>query len=87
MVRSSWFNFCMTLSVLLNTITLAIYHYPMSDDLSDTLSILNFIFTIIFVAEMALKIFGLGFKGYFTDMMNLFDAFVVFLSIIEITAL
>lgn len=42
------------------------------------------VFTIIFIAECALKLFGYGFEGYLYSGWNQFDFFVVLTSIIDI---
>lgn len=41
-------------------------------------------FTIVFIAECVLKLFGYGFSGYFYSGWNRFDFFVVCTSIIDI---
>ena len=74
----------MTLCVLVNTIVLAMDHYGISDEMYDILTDMNFVFTIIFVVEMGLKLIGLGFVVYFNDSMNYLDAGVVILSLVEL---
>ena len=44
----------------------------------------NIIFTILFIIEMIIKLLGLGLKGYVRDKFNLFDGFIVIVSLIEI---
>lgn len=44
----------------------------------------NMVFVILFTLEMILKIYSLGFQGYFVSLFNRFDCFVVFGSIFEI---
>lgn len=44
----------------------------------------NFVFYIIFVLEMFLKLYGFGLKGYWKDSYNIFDGIVVILSTIEV---
>jgi voltage-dependent calcium channel L type alpha-1S len=46
--------------------------------------ITNYIFTLIFFMEMALKMFGLGIKEYFKEGFNVFDSVVVMFSIIDV---
>ena len=46
--------------------------------------LVNFILTMVFLAEMAFKLGALGPIKYFTDLMNLFDATVIVLSLIEL---
>ena len=71
----------------MNTIILAIDHYGIDKDTEKNLNDLNFAFTIIFCAEMGLKILALGIKGYLQDSMNYLDGSVVILSIIELVFL
>jgi hypothetical protein len=77
----------MTLFVVLNTCVLAMDHYGISNDMAEALNNLNLAFTIIFCAELVLKMLGLGYKLYFKDTMNCFDFFVVSLSMIDLFVL
>ena len=63
---------------------LAIDRYPISNEEIVVIDIINTILTITFVIEMVLKILAYGFKAYTQDSMNLFDAFVSCLSLIEL---
>lgn len=45
---------------------------------------LNMFFTLTFFLEMIFKLLGLGVKQYTADPSNLFDAFIVFVSLIEV---
>ena len=74
----------MTTCVLLNTIVLATDHHGISTEWEDVNSELNYAFTIIFAVEMALKLFGMGIRGYCQDHMNYVDGLVVILSLVEI---
>ena len=49
-----------------------------------TLNQLNFTFTIIFTVDMGLKMFGQGVSEYLKDGMNVFDAIIVTLSLVEL---
>ena len=42
------------------------------------------IFVILFLLEMLLKMYSLGFQGYFVSLFNRFDCFVVISSILEV---
>jgi len=48
------------------------------------LTLINLIFTAIFIIEMTFKIYGKGVKGYCADYFNIFDGVIVLLSIIEL---
>lgn len=76
----SWF---FSVLIILNTITLSIDHYGISDSLNSTLFIINSIFTYIFLLEMILRLIGLGFTEYFRDKMNFIDSIVVIINIVE----
>jgi hypothetical protein len=82
-IDSSFINTFLMISVFLNTAMMA------ADGLTpanwtDTLNLLNTAFTIIFTAELVFKLFGYGPKKYSQDYFNLFDAFVVAISLVEI---
>jgi voltage-dependent calcium channel L type alpha-1D len=40
-------------------------------------------FVVLFSLEMLLKMYSLGFQGYFVSLFNRFDSFVVICSILE----
>lgn len=44
----------------------------------------NIFFVVLFTLEMLLKMYSLGFQGYFVSLFNRFDSFVVLCSIIEV---
>ncbi|KAL4110193.1 hypothetical protein PRIC1_001886 [Phytophthora ramorum] len=69
--------------ILANTVVLSSDHYPMSSATELNLEIINFALSCVFVAEMVIKILGLGFKLYARDRFNLFDAFVVIMGLLE----
>ena len=48
--------------------------------LKDALGVMNFSFAIIFTVEMLLKILGMGFVGYFSNLWNCLDSFIVAVS-------
>lgn len=65
-------------------VVLAMYYDKMSNSLRDWLDMANMVLTIVFAAEMFFKIVGLGLWGYLSDKLNLFDAMVVTISLIEL---
>ena len=44
---------------------------------------MNYIFAVTFTLEMLLKIFGMGFVGYFSNLWNCLDCFIVAVSLGE----
>ena len=72
-----------TFLILANTVVLALDRHPIEPAEFEKLEMLNNSFSWCFFAEMVIKLFGLGFKGYTEDKFNIFDCFVVILSTIE----
>ncbi|KAL4431572.1 hypothetical protein ABPG74_017277 [Tetrahymena malaccensis] len=81
-MHSVFENFIM-LCVLLNTVVLCMDGIVPASA-SHILDTFNLIFTIIFAIDMGLKIIGMGIVMYASDKMNIFDAFIVSLSIFEL---
>ena len=83
LILDDYFENFITLSILLNTVVLASNHFGMNEDFKSVCEILNYIFAAIFTLEAILKIYALRGK-YFLDGWNLFDFFVVVLTLIII---
>ena len=81
-----YFSPFVTAIILLNTVILAVEYDGMSESTTDALDQVNIGFAIFFIVEMVVKVLGLGLKEYAADRFNLFDAFVVGLSIIELAS-
>jgi hypothetical protein len=81
---SGAFNLLMVLLIVLNMVTMSMDAYPVDLGLSHRLDVLNALLTLVFAMEMSLRIFALGLRAYARDRMNLFDVFVVFLSLIDL---
>jgi hypothetical protein len=77
------FTFSMTLAILINTMVLAFDSYPISYETQTYLDFLNMVLSYIFIAEMVIKLIGLGIKEYCSDSFNIFDGTVVIISIVE----
>jgi hypothetical protein len=83
-VSSPLFNGFITLIIVWNTIVLAMSKYPEWDDgTTGTLQSFNLVFSIIFTVEMVGKLIGLGVQTYAADSMNLFDAGIVTIGLVE----
>eukprot|EP00347_Sterkiella_histriomuscorum_P005312 403357086 len=78
------FQITINLSIIINTIILSLDSYPQDMDLQEKLDKLNVFFFCIFFSEMIIKLMGLGLKNYVKDKFNLFDGFIVILSIIDV---
>ncbi|CAL8071395.1 unnamed protein product [Orchesella dallaii] len=83
-VKSQAFYWLIIVLVFLNTGILATEHYHQPPWLDDFQEVTNIFFVILFTLEMLLKMFSLGFQGYFVSLFNRFDSFVVVSSILEI---
>ena len=44
---------------------------------------MNYVFTVYFLAEMLLKLMGLGFRAYTMDDMNVFDGVVTIAGVVD----
>eukprot|EP00054_Salpingoeca_dolichothecata_P028079 m.210181 g.210181 ORF g.210181 m.210181 type:complete len:1539 (-) comp26120_c1_seq2:53-4669(-) len=83
-VQSKTFVMIVMIVVFINTVFLAIDHAGQSQSLDDTLRIGNFVFLGIFTAELLFKLWALGPRNYILSKFNIFDAVVVFLSLLEL---
>uniref|UniRef100_A0A3P9BHA2 Sodium channel protein n=1 Tax=Maylandia zebra TaxID=106582 RepID=A0A3P9BHA2_9CICH len=83
-VMDPFMDLFITICIALNTLFMAMEHYPMSDGFQSMLNIGNKIFTGIFTAEMVFKVIALDPFYYFQKKWNIFDAIIVSLSLIEL---
>uniref|UniRef100_A0A8D0G622 Sodium channel protein n=1 Tax=Sphenodon punctatus TaxID=8508 RepID=A0A8D0G622_SPHPU len=77
-------DLAITICIVLNTLFMAMEHYPMTDEFNHVLSVGNLVFTGIFTAEMFLKIVALDPYYYFQEGWNIFDGIIVSLSLMEL---
>ncbi|KAK3255479.1 hypothetical protein CYMTET_35338, partial [Cymbomonas tetramitiformis] len=84
-IMSFWFNPAVTLLILMNTLVLSLEYEGMDPQFRETLELLNFILSLIFLLEMSLKIGGLGFKEYIADGYNKFDLLVNLVNVCEMS--
>ncbi|CAH1121808.1 unnamed protein product [Ceutorhynchus assimilis] len=82
-VKSQTFYWLIIVLVFLNTGVLATEHYEQPPWLDDFQEYTNMFFIALFTLEMLLKMYSLGFQGYFVSLFNRFDCFVVIGSITE----
>ncbi|XP_043911294.1 sodium channel protein type 4 subunit alpha-like [Protopterus annectens] len=73
-----------TICIVLNTLFMAMEHYPMTHEFENVLSVGNLVFTGIFTAEMVFKIIALDPYYYFQVGWNIFDSIIVTLSLVEL---
>ena len=81
MVDSRYFNIFLNFAVFMNTVILCLDGLVNN---SEELNNFNLAFTILFTIEMGLKIIGFGLVQYIKDPMNIFDALIVALSLVDI---
>ncbi|KAM9112845.1 sodium channel protein type 4 subunit alpha-like [Pangshura tecta] len=73
-----------TICIVLNTMFMAMEHYPMTKEFENMLTVGNLVFTGIFTAEMVLKLIALDPYNYFQQGWNIFDSIIVTLSLVEL---
>ncbi|KAJ8383482.1 hypothetical protein AAFF_G00219990 [Aldrovandia affinis] len=73
-----------TICIVLNTLFMAMEHYPMSPEFDHMLSVGNLVFTGIFTAEMVFKLVAMDPYYYFQVGWNVFDSIIVTLSLVEL---
>ncbi|XP_026166669.1 sodium channel protein type 4 subunit alpha B-like isoform X2 [Mastacembelus armatus] len=83
-VMNPFFDLGIVLCIVLNIIFVAMIHYPMTMDFEYLLSIAQLVFTSIFTLEMILKIIALDPYGYFKVGWNIFEFFLVVLTVLEL---
>uniref|UniRef100_A0A8B9TSA3 Sodium channel protein n=1 Tax=Anas platyrhynchos TaxID=8839 RepID=A0A8B9TSA3_ANAPL len=83
-VMDPFVDLAITICIVLNTLFMAMEHYPMTDEFNNVLSVGNLVFTGIFTAEMFLKIIAMDPYYYFQEGWNIFDGFIVTLSLVEL---
>ncbi|XP_031439390.1 sodium channel, voltage gated, type V-like, alpha b isoform X1 [Clupea harengus] len=84
MVMDPFLDLAITICIVLNTLFMAMEHYPMTEEFNTMLSVGNLVFTGIFTAEMVLKIIALDPYFYFQQGWNIFDSIIVCLSLMEL---
>ncbi|XP_051480262.1 sodium channel protein type 1 subunit alpha isoform X5 [Apus apus] len=83
-VMDPFVDLAITICIVLNTLFMAMEHYPMTDEFNGVLAVGNLVFTGIFTAEMFLKIIAMDPYYYFQEGWNIFDGFIVTLSLVEL---
>uniref|UniRef100_A0A674AUB4 Sodium channel protein n=1 Tax=Salmo trutta TaxID=8032 RepID=A0A674AUB4_SALTR len=73
-----------TICIVLNTLFMAMEHYPMSPEFDHMLSVGNLVFTGIFTAEMVFKLCAMDPYYYFQVGWNIFDSIIVTFSLVEL---
>lgn len=74
-----WFDKFIFICIVLNSISIASYHYRISPPFELALQIVEFLFALVFILELLVKVFGLGgLRAYLQkSRMNVFDCLIV----------
>ncbi|XP_052396955.1 sodium channel protein type 8 subunit alpha-like isoform X7 [Carassius gibelio] len=83
-VMDPFVDLAITICIVLNTLFMAMEHYPMTPNFEHVLSVGNLVFTGIFTAEMFAKLVAMDPYYYFQEGWNIFDGFIVSLSLMEL---
>uniref|UniRef100_A0A8D0KP67 Sodium channel protein n=1 Tax=Salvator merianae TaxID=96440 RepID=A0A8D0KP67_SALMN len=83
-VMDPFVDLAITICIVLNTLFMAMEHYPMTQYFNHVLLVGNLVFTGIFTAEMVLKIIAMDPYYYFQEGWNIFDGIIVSLSLMEL---
>ncbi|XP_077175945.1 sodium channel protein type 2 subunit alpha-like isoform X2 [Paroedura picta] len=83
-VMDPFVDLAITICIVLNTLFMALEHYPMKKSFEDVLKHGNLVFTGIFTAEMVFKIVAMDPYYYFQEGWNVFDSIIVSLSLMEL---
>ncbi|XP_076025263.1 sodium channel protein type 4 subunit alpha B isoform X2 [Genypterus blacodes] len=83
-VMDPFVDLAITICIILNTVFMAMEHYPMSPEFENMLTVGNLVFTGIFTAEMVLKLLAMDPYNYFQVGWNIFDSLIVTMSLVEL---
>ena len=81
---SSWLSTASTALVLLNMALMAVPYYGMAPAFAELLEEVITMITLLFSAEMGIKLLGLGCHGYWSDSWNMLDGTLVTMSLVEL---
>ncbi|XP_008048411.1 voltage-dependent T-type calcium channel subunit alpha-1H, partial [Carlito syrichta] len=82
---SHYLDLFITFIICVNVITMSMEHYNQPKSLDEALKYCNYVFTVVFVFEAALKLVAFGFRRFFKDRWNQLDLAIVLLSLMGIT--
>uniref|UniRef100_A0A671XXJ2 Sodium channel protein n=1 Tax=Sparus aurata TaxID=8175 RepID=A0A671XXJ2_SPAAU len=83
-VMDPFVDLAITICIVLNTLFMAMEHYPMTEHFEGVLATGNLVFTGIFAGEMFAKLIAMDPYYYFQEGWNCFDGFIVTLSLVEL---
>lgn len=83
LVTHPMFDLGIAIAISVNTIFMLTSHYSQPGYWTDALNVVDLIFTVLYTAEMCVKLVGLGVAGYFRVSWNQLDFTVVALGLME----
>ncbi|XP_026220907.1 sodium channel protein type 4 subunit alpha B-like isoform X2 [Anabas testudineus] len=83
-VMNPFFDLSIVICIILNTIFMAMDHYPMTIILHETIVVANLVFTVIFLLEMIFRLLAMDPYGYFKVGWNIFDFIIITGSILNL---
>jgi len=84
LVTASWFGHGSTFLVVLNLVIMCMPYAGQSDEYAADLESAGTAITLLFMAEMGLKLVGLGCAGYWRDGWNVLDGTIVIISFFDL---
>ncbi|EGW00833.1 Sodium channel protein type 10 subunit alpha [Cricetulus griseus] len=85
LVTDPFAELTITLCIVVNTVFMAMEHYPMTEAFDAMLQAGNIVFTVFFTMEMAFKIIAFDPYYYFQKKWNIFDCVIVTVSLLELS--
>lgn len=82
--KSKYFESLILLCILLNLVQMAMVYNEAPTYYILVLDNINLAVTVVFIFEAAIKLLGVGVKGYFANNWNKFDLFVVISSVLDL---
>jgi hypothetical protein len=82
LLNSIFFTIFIYAVIIANIVVIVLQNINSTSDIA-ALATLNQVFTAVFVAEMAIKIYVFGLFGYWKDPLNAFDGMLVYLILVE----
>ncbi|XP_050531904.1 voltage-dependent calcium channel type A subunit alpha-1 isoform X4 [Daktulosphaira vitifoliae] len=84
MVKAQWFYWFVIVLVFFNTVFVAMEHYRQPEYFKDFVFYSEYVFLMLFMMEMVIKMYALGVRIYFESAFNRFDCVVIMGSIFEV---
>ncbi|XP_070764213.1 sodium channel protein type 4 subunit alpha B-like [Enoplosus armatus] len=83
-IMNPFFELMIVICLILNTVFMAMEHFPMTEAFETQLNVANLVFTVIFTAEMIFKLVAMDPYGYFQVGWNIYDSIIVAITLLEL---